>query len=474
MRQIVMMTLIVALGALSSCKNDKGADAEDLLSSVPSSASMVGVADIRNLAEKAGCKIDGNSITASEELKKVIDGILNTDTREAVRMLLDGEAGLAPSSIVAFTDSYDSYIVGNVADMEKFRNYVESKTGEKFVKEGNVETCGSVAVSGSRAWMSVGSKTKVNAQAIANFSTLSRQSSFMSRDIADKLANTTDDLSVWADINALAGGASMSMSDKTYMRMILSALFDDAASLAFNLNFEKGEFTANGEVLNSKGEKAKYLLPAGKLDVKTVKSLGGNADIVTALNIESSLVKKIESMASSLGGALPAAYINLLKPLDGTLAFAISGYQGQQQGLRAVITTDGKPTVELNNMAAAFGQVKNDGKYIRIQDNGPATGGQSLEELAEILKGATAGVVLDGKVVSDYQKNGKPADISRMAMMLVPTGGGLELQLRIAAADSKENAFVTFLKMLGGAVPAGLPAEQPSAAPADSVAAANN
>ena len=169
LRQILALAMAFMALALPGCKSDKNADAEDLLSVVPSSATMVGVIDVRHIAEKAGCKIDGMEITPGEEMKKAIASISDPKTRNAVSMVFAGESGIEPQSIVFFTDSYNTYLMAMVADTGKFRQYVEKQSGEKFQKQGDVETCGSVALCGSRAWVNVSSGNTINAQAIANY-----------------------------------------------------------------------------------------------------------------------------------------------------------------------------------------------------------------------------------------------------------------------------------------------------------------
>lgn len=449
LRQILALAMAFMALALPGCKSDKNADAEDLLSVVPSSATMVGVIDVRHIAEKAGCKIDGMEITPGEEMKKAIASISDPKTRNAVSMVFAGGSGIEPQSIVFFTDSYNTYLMAMVADTGKFRQYVEKQSGEKFQKQGDVETCGSVALCGSRAWVNVSSGNTINAQAIANYAKLSRSNSFLGGEHADKLAHTPDDVSVWSDINTLASMRGMSVGDKATMRMVLATLFDDASFSTFSVNFEDGKIVTSGTVLNTKGKTAKYLLPSGKVDVKTMESLGDKADVLFAMDLSKDLVKKIEGLAASFGGGLPDAYMQVVRPVDGTVAFSMTAAADGRYGCNAVVTTDGKPTPELLNLAGSLGQVKNEGKYVRMSGGEAAQGGvMTVADMAKKLKGSALGVVLSGKMVSESPVKVNDADIKSMTLMLRPSDGGMEMVCDIEGNNPKENALITLLKMM--------------------------
>ena len=449
LRQILALAMAFMALALPGCKSDKNADAEDLLSVVPSSATMVGVIVVRHIAEKAGCKIDGMEITPGEEMKKAIASISDPKTRNAVSMVFAGESGIEPQSIVFFTDSYNTYLMAMVADTGKFRQYVEKQSGEKFQKQGDVETCGSVALCGSRAWVNVSSGNTINAQAIANYAKLSRSNSFLGGEHADKLAHTPDDVSVWSDINTLASMRGMSVGDKATMRMVLATLFDDASFSTFSVNFEDGKIVTSGTVLNAKGKTAKYLLPSGKVDVKTMESLGDKADVLFAMDLSKDLVKKIEGLAASFGGGLPDAYMQVVRPVDGTVAFSMTAAADGRYGYNAVVTTDGKPTPELLNLAGSLGQVKNEGKYVRMSGGEAAQGGvMTVADMAKKLKGSALGVVLSGKMVSESPVKVNDADIKSMTLMLRPSDGGMEMVCDIEGNNPKENALITLLKMM--------------------------
>ena len=65
----MLCLLIAALPALQSCDNKKSADVSDLLSTVPSSAATVIGLDLRTMLEKAGCKVEGSTITPGKEVE---------------------------------------------------------------------------------------------------------------------------------------------------------------------------------------------------------------------------------------------------------------------------------------------------------------------------------------------------------------------------------------------------------------------
>ena len=133
----------------------------------------------------------------------------------------------------------------------------------------------------------------------------------------------------------------------------------------------------------------------------------------------------------------------------GVFSSGLTAAADGRYGYNAVVTTDGKPTPELLNLAGSLGQVKNEGKYVRMSGGEAAQGGvMTVADMAKKLKGSALGVVLSGKMVSESPVKVNDADIKSMTLMLRPSDGGMEMVCDIEGNNPKENALITLLKMM--------------------------
>lgn len=323
MRVMLMCLIVGLLPALNSCKKDS-ADISDLVSKVPSSAEAVIGINLGSLLEKAGCKVDGVEITPGENMEGWINAnkMLSAKEKESVKMFLSGESGIDPAGAVAFVDAYNSYITAMLADTSKFMEFVKKQTGQEFTETDGVQTCGNVAVAGAQMWVCFSSETSIDAKAIKNYSTLGSEQSFSNNSFAGKISNMSNDITGWGQTKALMR-QGMSFSDVATFNVVSSMLFEEATAISFTVDFMKGKLEGRASVLNDKGEPAKYLFPADKIDVARVKELATTAEVVGAMVISKDLVKKIENVSSSLGGNMLGPVVKMLSSLDGTAAVAV-------------------------------------------------------------------------------------------------------------------------------------------------------
>ncbi len=445
------MSLLLALTLLlaASCTKTSTADYSDLLKTVPSDASAVVALDVQSLLEKAGCKVaDGGKVELSEEMKAAIAADTQPSTRQNVTVLLTGEAGVAHSSALIFSEGEDTYATFMVDDPDAFRKYAEKVTEKKVTSVGGVDICGPLALVANQGWMRLGNTADVDAGEILKFTKLSEAQSFYSHDIATKMMETEKDVVGWADIDALLNLSGRSFSDRAVARMGLSSIFDDAAYVWLETDFGKGKMTADMRILNSKGSDAKCNFPTSKIDVKTVESLGGKADVIFATSVSSKLARQLMELAASGAGGIGAMYSPLLKPIDGTAAFAISSNGQGGQDMRGVITTDGKsPVGDLTSfLSQSFGTVKRDGRFLRMEGKGLEGGQLDVATDSKRLSGAWLACLVSKSVLGSNP--GGLGGFSSLLFSVRPDEGSLLLKVELLS-DSKENALITYLKSMG-------------------------
>jgi hypothetical protein len=441
LKSLAAVCLIVALlPVFNSCKKE-AADVSDLLSKVPSSASVVVGVNLQSLLEKAGCEVNGSEIVAGKDLEEFLDSFKgsSSDNREAMKLFLSGESGIDPAGAIIFSDAYGTYVTAMVADTPKFTEFVKKQTGNDFTEENGVKVCGNVAMAGAQVWVNLTSGN-VDSKAIKNYASLEPGQSFITNDFSSNISNMTHDIVGWGKLNAF-GRQNMSMGDMAMVNMVVGMLFDGATSSSFYVDFLKGEIKASGAVLNDKGEPAKYLLPAEKVSVAEIKSLGTTAEAVAAMSITKGLVEKIEKLSSSFGGGA-GSMLSLVKSLDGTAAVAISNPDDMADGFSAVVTTDGNPSLDLMNLLSQFAPTKKDGKYVRM-NKGTLQGGLEVAAASEILKGSTLGVVVNADAPGvEAAKNG----VKTVAFCLTPEKGGISLNVMVKGTDDSENILLTLIK----------------------------
>lgn len=436
---ILCLALIIT-SFLNSCTKE-AVSTEDLLSTVPSSAGFVVGLNTSAMLEKAGCKVDGSSVKPGEDVEAWLErsnGISDAG-RKSARLLLTGESGLNPGAALLFSDAYSIYLTALVSDTGKFTDFVENMTGEKFADENGVQICANVAMKGAQAWMCVSSHNTIDSKTVDSFASLSRERSFLSNTYSSHIASMKSDIVGWADLKSVMryGLTSGRLSS---INLLTGMLFENATALSFSADFTKGKATATINVINDKGEPARYLLPVSRIDVPTVKTLGEKANVVAAASISKDLVKKIENMGASLGGQMFSLFIDALKPLDGTLAIASGSRSDLDSSLSAVITTDGSPSRDLMSMLSSFGQTSVEGKLVKVT-NGTLEGALQIATAADAMKGAVMAIAVDMT-----SPGSGAAGVDYATIALVPDGIGLRCDISAAGSNPSENILLTLIK----------------------------
>ena len=288
-RNFYLVLLAVVMLGLNSCKKET-VDVTQLLSTVPSSAAGVVVLNLEDMLKDAGCKIKDHVVTPSPEVLRLIEQASSQDKKQFM-MMLDGEGGIEPKGAVIFYDANRVYLTFALYDVKKFCDFVEKNNDAKFSESASgVKVNGNVAVKGAQAWVNIGTNRNIDADAIAAYSSLGTSQSFLVTPNGEKLLVEEDDIRGWAMINTFVN-EMLSRSDRSMFTLGLGFLFEDAESVRFKVDFDKGEMESEAIVLNDKGKPAKYLLPTDKVDVSTLKSLGENCEVMMAFTLNSKLIK---------------------------------------------------------------------------------------------------------------------------------------------------------------------------------------
>lgn len=442
----LLMVLAILVGFThTSCTKDAPADARDLIKTVPSDATAIALINVRAMLDKSGCKSDGASVKLSPEIESAVNSIRNSSVKDNIKAIFSGEAGVANDCCVLFMEGYDSYVTFMVNDPDKFKAFVEKQTGENFTSNNNVQTCGSFALAANQGWMRAGSNSAINGEEILKFTKLSDTQSFLSNICAEKMLEMKSDIEGWTDLNALVDLAGKSFQDRAVYRMILSSLFNDAAYATHEVNFDKGKVSLISHVLDSKGKIAKCNFSTSKVDPSTIENLGGAADLIFAISIDSKLSKQLQNIFASLAGGMGGVDSSLLKAIDGTAAAALSDLDSDYN-LRAVVTTDGKSSVaSLTELLSSFGTVKRDGKSLNITKGTPAGGDVELKEAAKLLKNAWLGCVI-GK--SQLRRTPQDPPVFHMILFTAsPDQGGLTSGVQMFTGEDS-NALLSMLKVI--------------------------
>lgn len=306
--------------------------------------------------------------------------------------------------------------------------------------------CENIAVKGNQAWICLSSAKRIDPDAIIGYSGLSKSQSFLNTDMAKVILESENDIVGWGNFNTVMSNI-LTRQNMSILSIASGFLFEDVDALQFTMDFKKGEMEASAFFLDENGDPAKYLLPAEKINGKALKELGGSCDMLVAFTITPKLVQKIEKLGTALGGGFFGDLKEVLKNIDGTVAFATSSGNSDYNGL---LTTSGPVSDDLKRL---FSQndipTKEDGDYLRFS-KGNVTGGITLDDCAALLKGYTIGLVADfqgmKKAATDYAS--LPSSMSTVVVGFAPESGSLKLNLELKTADEKENFLLSAIKAM--------------------------
>lgn len=421
MAAAALAALFCCVMMLSSCSKNSTADAEALLKTVPSNATLVALANLERMSEKAGDKISD---------------VVNKFGKTSAQANDVAPDGIAETYMVVFTDGLRTYATGIIDKEDDFTAAIEKAYGAKFAEQDGAKVCGQCVVVNDQFWIVIDGTPDV--ATIRAYPRLSENQSFFSDKYAETMIESDDDFTAICNLAGLlnlAGGANGLAAQAA-----TGSLFSDARFIVFDLDFEKGKAVLDAKVLDGKYKPAKFLLPLPKIDSSVVAALEGSGVAVAALAVSKEMLDKIEKVLSSFPGlGMTGGLLDTFKPLDGTSAAAI-GADGNVSSI--IISTDGNPG-SLIEAAKSLANVplKKDGKLLK----GAAGGSGPLVPSAQAkhFDGAWFGFVVDGSLFAK-ENPGLDGKISLFSFMAKPEKGSLEFDLTIFAKDQNQN----FLKAM--------------------------
>lgn len=428
----VMAALLMLLEA---CSGSKGADISDLLATVPSDASAVVAFNVRSTLEKAGCSIDGDKVTMSPALEKALSDSKGAD----IKRFFNGDYGVDPSAAVVFVEGHDIYLTGYLAQPAQFKKAVEKETGAAF-QGSPVETAANFAVKAQQFWVRLSHRNDISPDEISRFSSLTDRLSFMANDYGDDLADLNHDIKGWSNIVGLFNTAGLDFQTRSIMRMAIESIFEDAEDLTFEADFEKGRFLAVTRVLNEKGDPAKYLLPADKIDVSAIEKASPSQNLLLGVALPQSLISEVRKQVGDKGISVLGAILPMLECVDGTVVTSIAA----DGAFRGVIPTNGKSTSQLTDLITSQldAQMSKEGNDL-IFSHGNVAGAIVTKDVASKFKGASFGLVMapepkDSSATAEGLKN--------ISVMFEGTSGSLQLRIEAEAINSSESILVSALQ----------------------------
>ncbi len=433
MKKLYLLTVVAMVMLMTGCRKDNSADVRELFKSVPSTSSFVAVVNLESLIEKSGSEISDGAVKPSPELEDAINSSKDSDN---IKAILNGDSGIEPTVSVFFADGYALYNTGLLASTSKFEKWVQNESGEEWKEENGIRYNGKVAIKDNRYWWVLKGRSSIDPAVIKNYLALSGNQSFDGGKFAESLAESEKDVVGWCDINGALNVTSLGFEEKTIFKMVSGTLFTDAAYSMFDMDFVKETIKVQAIVLDSNGKEARFNFDAGKIDTKLVSSLGGQSDVLIAVAIPSKLIEQLREQTKGQMSML-GIVLNSLGCVDGTLAVALNG---NQEGIKGYVQTNGGNTGDLMSMLSEMGLTPRlEGKTVEFS-KGTVTGGMSVEEMGNQLKGATMGCVMAGTAA------GQPENLDKMVIKLVPEGKSVKLVIEGFVSEGKSNSLVTILK----------------------------
>lgn len=415
-RKSLCITLLISLLLplfIASCSSSNEDDTLELLGSVPAEAEFVAVVNLNEIVVQSGGEVKDGNIKDVGSLKKLLDEAKSKKSD----WVLEGNSGIDVTSAVIFSYKGNFYFTCLIKDAEQVRENINADYPGEWEKVGDFYTKNSFMVSDSRLWVADHADTGQ----ILKFMDYSEAESFNSVDYSKTLAKSSDAISFYGSLDGILDSTNLAFSQKSLVRLASGMFFKDPKYVIGNGNYKNQEMILEATLCNSEFKPANCELDMSAIDINQVAALDGNANTVIAMAVSQKLVKQLLDVASSVGGAMPQEYTQLLEPLDGTIAFAAqANNKNEGNGFRASVATSGKDNASLLQILQSFGEVKIDGKIFNISYGSYGKGKLDVKQTAESFKGASLGFAM----TIDDEKN--PFTFT---MLLVPDGKTLKLKV---------------------------------------------
>lgn len=415
---IPMMVLIAVMAG--GCSKALEGDLKEMMQTVPAEASVVISGDLNKIAEPLGYKVEDGQIVGIDKGSKIARLMDVADTKEVLKGLKEISSVVELGAFVVFADKGNFYAMANVKDAEKLKAIVdeESKSGNEWEKDGNIEYKDDIfIIDGSRVWVT----SRGDVEAIKGYQKLSEVESFLSVEYSKKMISSGDAMNLWGSLSSLY--STLPYSQQAQTRMAVSMLFEKPEFIVGKANFKEGEAEMELMPMTSDYKAAKCVIEMSKIDPKVIDGIGGNANMVMAINISKKLVEQIKEFGNSMGGAIPTEMWDVISPLEGTIAYSGESADNPGKNFKAVVMTNGQNTAPLAQMLEMVGDLNITGKKLSVTNGSYGSGDLKLSDVAKEMKDAWMGVAVaqeeEGTTVEGY-------------FLLEPEDGSLKIVFKAA------------------------------------------
>lgn len=430
-----LLVVLIMTCYLAACSSDLSDTAKQLLETVPATASNVMVCNIPMIIENADGKVKDNKITLGKNSLNTIIELNDSDSKFPINTIFQSDSGIEPSVIVVFWYGGKPVVTGILDDTSKFKSFVTASVHQNFTDNDGVSVCDNIAIKGNQFWIF---NKKANTDNVNEWSKLSSHQNYLSNKHTDQLSECKYPVAGLLDIMATLNSAGGDFRQAATRQMMLSALFDDAQFLSYNIDFKKAECIITADVVNSKGNPASVNLPFNKIKSSEIEALGGTGNMFAAININQKMIEKINKMLKQVGG-IPASIEQLVGGINGTCVMKWD-------------TTSGKPMIqvpvtknETAGLSKLLGIEKNENivykdNMLIIEPEKQIAGTIQASEAGKALAGAYMGIVATPTTL-DY---GKIKGVSKVTLTAVPDDGGIQFRITMTACNPKQKFLEQF------------------------------
>ena len=222
MKKICYLCALLLALSFASCRKNGGAEVEELLQKVPNTASFVVQVDVESLLDKAGAKVKDGKIELDADLKAALDK--NSSNQEFMQAL-NGDTGVEPSAFVAFGDGYKVYLTGFLTDTDKFKAWMQKKSGQPVEESNGISHAGDMAMSGNQFWILGSGGSTIDPDKIREYMALSDKQSFASSDFSKLLTNGGSEVAGWCDLAGVMNTTNTPFQQRAVIKMMTCLLY---------------------------------------------------------------------------------------------------------------------------------------------------------------------------------------------------------------------------------------------------------
>lgn len=428
-RLLNITSLLLIIIGFASCSSDQEELFRKLYADIPAEAEFVADLDISKILKDTGAKIGKDGVSGADKIIEILasdDAKLKADLQWAC----SPQSGISPRAAVLFIHAGHRILHFSLDDAEKFRNGVAEREQKDWEKISSGKTTiyilDNTAVTEDMAFIGTG----ISAEYITRLLNLSEVESFNGVDYSSKMAAKDNAVNYYASIDGLMDISGLGFANKTQAKMMLGMFFNNPKYIVGSMDMDKKEILFETAILDNTLKPSKCELEMSRIDPAQIAALDGNANFIFALAVSQKLIKQINKVASSAGGALPAQFSDLISPIDGTIAFASpllvtsTAQKSLGKDYRLSVPTNGKQNAALSQFLQTFGNLQIDGNILNISKGSYGDGRLSLAATSKEMEGAWLAVAFS----IDNQRY--PLFTSGLFTIL-PSDGSMKLKLKL-------------------------------------------